>query len=93
MRPARIEVPLGSYSGSNPYSGPTPSVDEIFCASIIGGFDAFDSAELASRYGTRESFVVLSWWALFSQWLDGFVLPADAPAFMNEAQAFEGLPE
>lgn len=93
VRPARIEVPLGAYSGDNPYSGPSPSVAEIFCADIIGGFDAFTQTEVENRYGNRMFFVVLTWWSLFSQWLDGFALPVDAPTIMDETKAFEGLPE
>lgn len=93
VRPARIEVPLGSYAGSNPYSGPTPSVDEIFCSAIIGSFAAFDESELINRYGNRRFFVVLTWWALFAQWVDGFVLAVDAPTVMNESKAFTGLPD
>lgn len=93
VRPARIDVPLGTYTGDNPYSGPSPSLDEIFCALIIGGYDQFTAAELEQRYGTRQQLALETWWALFQQWLDGFILPVDAAPIINEALGFEGLPE
>ena len=92
MRTARIDLPLGRYTGDNPYSGPSPSVAEIFCALIIGGYEQFDAAELERRYGTRQQLAIQTWGTLFQQWLDGFLLPVDAQAIIDEALAFEGLP-
>jgi len=93
VRPARIEVPLGTYSGTNPYSGPTPSTTEIFCREIIGSFVAFDESELIRRYGNRMRFVILTWWNLWRSYVEGFLLAVDAKVIMDEARTFDGLPE
>jgi len=92
VRPPRIEVPLGKYAGSNPYSGPTPSTSEIFCRDIVGSFEAFDQSELVSRYTNRMTYVVLTWWNVWASYLDGFMLRVDAKTIMDEAKAFDGLP-
>jgi hypothetical protein len=93
IRPARIEVPLGAYTGSNLYEGPLPAVAAIFCGGIVGGFDAFPTDEVRRRYFTRRIYVLLTWWHLFAQYMDGFLLPSDAKAIMDEAKNYEGLPE
>jgi len=92
VRPPNIEVPLGSYAGSNPYSGPTPSTSEIFCRDIIGSFVAFDESELLSRYTNRMTYIVLTWWGVWASYLDGFMLAVDAKTVMDDAKAFDGLP-
>lgn len=90
VRPPRIDVPLGSYYGSNFYSGPTPSVDEIFCTGIIGGFDPFSQEELISRYGNRETLQTLTWWNVLMSFEEGFLLPNDAELILRNTG---GLPE
>lgn len=92
VRPPRIEVPLGRYAGSNPYSGPTPSAAEIFCREIVGSFEAFDESELVSRYTNRMTHVVLTWWNIWLSYLDGFMLAVDAKIILDEAKTFDGLP-
>ena len=92
VRPARIEVPLGTYAGANPYSGPVPSVAAILCADIIGSFDEFTQEELVDRYRYRINFLALNWWATFGQFVDGFLLPVDAPVIFQDAREVEGLP-
>lgn len=93
VRPARIEVPLGKYAGSNPYSGPKPSTAEIFCRDIIGSFVAFDKAELLTRYNNRMTFIILTWWNVLRSYFEGFILPVDAKVIMEETIAFDGLPK
>jgi hypothetical protein len=92
VRPARIEVPLGTYAGSNPYSGPPLTTAEIYCREIIGSFSAFDEAELTNRYGTRLRFVILTWWHLWRSYVEGFLLAVDAKIILDEAKVFDGLP-
>lgn len=92
VRPPNIEVPVGSYAGSNPYSGPTPSPSEIFCREIVGSFVAFDESELLGRYANRMTYVVLTWWNVWAAYLDGFMLAVDAKTVMDDAKAFDGLP-
>lgn len=48
VRSPTIEVPLGRYLGSNTGDG--------FCP-LFGGFEAFDDAELASRYRSHRGYV------------------------------------
>ncbi len=94
VRTARSEVPLGAYSGINPYSG-DDRVTAIFCGSIIGSFAAFSDAEIVSRYDNKLFFVLRTWRAMFRQWLDGFLLPVDGPAILQDARNLqvEGLPD
>lgn len=92
VRPARIAVPLGRYSGVNTFSGPSPSVESVLCGGFVGAFDAFTEAELAARYRSRRLFLMLNWRALIRQYIDGFLLPVDAVAIWQDARAVEGLP-
>jgi hypothetical protein len=92
VRSPRIEVPLGTYYGSNFYSGDIPNPDfppvvAIFCRGIIGGFDAFDSDELAALYSSKRQFFVLTWWNTWLAYQEGFLLPVDAKNVMDEARS------
>lgn len=91
VRPPRLNVPLGRYYGSNFLDGPLSPL-KIFCTGVIGGFDAYDETELAARYPTLSHFVVYTWWMMWKSYLEGFLLPVDAPIIMDEAKAFDGLP-
>ena len=94
VRPARIEVPLASYSGSNPYSGPSPSAAEILCATITGSAIPFDLDELAARYSDRSSWLVINWWSIWLAWQEGFLLRVDAELLLDEVKRFTvWLPE
>lgn len=92
VRPPRIDVPVGTYMGSNPYSGPPLTTAAFYCASIIGSFAPFDDAELLSRYTNRRTYVVLTWWNIWLSYLDGFLLAVDAKTILDEAKAFDRLP-
>ena len=92
VRPPRINVPLGLYYGSNFLDGPF-STQKIFCTGIIGAFDAYDTDELTARYTNRTTFVILTWWNMWLSYLDGFLLAGDAKTIMDEAKAFDGLPD
>jgi hypothetical protein len=90
VRPPRIEVPLGAYSGSNLYSGPLPSTAEIFCTGIIGGFDPFDAAELEARYVNRSMLVDQTWLHMWRSYIEGFLLAVDAPSILKKSMT-QGL--
>ena len=94
VRTARIEVPLGTYVGRTPYSGPD-IIAGILCGSIIGGFDTFSDEEIIARYKNKRLLVRKTWVALLRQWLDGFVLPVDARTVLQDTRAIEveGLPD
>ena len=97
VRPPRIQIPLGTYYGSNFYDGPILNPDfpppaKIFCTGIIGGFDAFDSGQLLTRYTDRREFVIKTWWLVWTSYIEGFMLAVDAKTIMDEAKVFEGLP-
>ncbi|NND55376.1 MAG: hypothetical protein HKN56_10465 [Gammaproteobacteria bacterium] len=94
VRTARIEVPLGTYTGDSPYSGDNV-VTGILCRSIVGGFQRFSDAEIVDRYRNKRLFLLKTWGALLRQWLDGFLIPVDAWPILQEAYELEveGLPD
>jgi hypothetical protein len=91
VRPPRINVPLGTYYGSNFFSGPS-LLAKIYCTGIYGGFDAFSAQELQNRYTNHSNYVFLTWWNMYLSYSEGFLLPVDAKTIMDEAKAYEGLP-
>jgi len=93
VRPPRIEVPLGRYVGSNSLVDEPFSPAKIFCSGIIGGFEEFSQEEIATRYTDRATFAAWTWWYSYAAYLDGFLLAVDAKTIMDEAKAYEGLPE
>ncbi len=98
VRPPRINVPLGKYLGTNPY---TVDVNDenysrtaaIICGGIIGSFDAFSAEELEARYTNHMAYVDLTWWEMWQSFDDGFLLPVDALTIINEAVECDGLPD
>jgi hypothetical protein len=89
VRPPRINVPLGRYYGSNFLEGPF-STAKIFCTGIIGGFDAYDTAELRSRYRSQRIFYLQTRWNVWLSYMEGFLLPVDAKTIMDETERFDG---
>lgn len=88
LRSPRIDVPLGTYFGSNSYDGPLPSTNAILCSGIIGGYDAFSDAEVLSRYGTGQAYLQQIWWQIFLGLQEGTLLRADARGVWKRAVAY-----
>ena len=89
VRPPRISVPLGQYYGSNFLEGPF-SVQKIFCTGIIGGFDAYDPAEVRLRYRNQRIFNLQTRWYAWLSYREGFLLAVDAKTILDEAKAYDG---
>jgi hypothetical protein len=69
IRPPDIQVPLGTYSGSN--SGPG------FCG-LYGGFTAFDEEKLNMLYETHDAYVRRFKQTVEDSMQEGFLLLQDA---------------
>ncbi|MDG1462176.1 MAG: alpha/beta hydrolase domain-containing protein, partial [Gammaproteobacteria bacterium] len=93
VRPVTIGAPLGRYYGSNFYPEGPLAVNGIYCTGIFGGFDAYTSEELQTRYFNKTFYLLSVWWSAWPAWIDGFLLGVDADLLFDEARAFDGLPE
>jgi hypothetical protein len=92
VRPARLTTPLGRYYGSNFFDGPF-SVNRIFCTGIYGGFEAYTPEDVQARYYNKDTFVALTWWSIWRAYTEGFLLAPDANVILDEARAYDGLPD
>jgi len=92
VRPARLTAPLGIYYGSNFFEGPL-SVNRIFCTGIYGGFEAYTAENVQARYFNKNTFAALTWWSIWRSYNEGFLLAPDAKIILDEAKAYDGLPE
>jgi len=76
VRPPDIQVPLGTYEGSNKGPG--------FCG-LFGGFAQFDDAKLKMRYANHDAYVSRFTAAVKSSVQEGFLLRQDAQTQRNSA--------
>jgi hypothetical protein len=93
VRPPRLTTPLGRYYGSNFYNIPEFTVDRIFCTGIIGGFEAYTAEDVQARYFNRATYAALTWWSMWRSYREGFLLLPDALVILEEAKAYDGLPQ
>jgi hypothetical protein len=77
IRPPQLEVPLGTYVGTN--SGPG------FCF-LFGGFTPFDDARLMQLYPNRGRYISRIFRAIKRSQREGFLLPEDAIELRREAR-------
>ena len=79
VRTAAVDVPIATYSGES-------STSNILC-SLFGSTTPFSAAQLMALYPTPDDYVSKVTAATASAQQAGFILAADAPLVVQEAQA------